>query len=176
MNPIDKSAAIRLASALLLVCVAATSTGLPTDSEQELNLSSESADFDLKNGVAIYQGNVKLTQGSLRIESDELVVHRRDEAIDRVIATGSPAVFEQQPQVDQAPVIAYGKRIEYELQNQVEKVAIIDNAVLEQGGVVSRCERIEFNLTESTVKMMGSCVTERPALNNGENAKSDNNS
>lgn len=176
MNRILKRAGIRLASISLFWAIAASSTGLPTDSEQELNLSSESADFDLKKGVAIYQGNVKLTQGSLRIESDELVVHRKDDAIDRVIATGSPAVFEQQPEVDQAPVIAYGKRIEYELENQVETVAIIDEAVLEQGGVVSRCERIEFNLTASTVKMMGSCVTERPALKNGASAKPDSRS
>lgn len=167
MNRTLKRAGARLAGTILLCSLISTTVGLPTDSQQELNLSSESADFDLKKGVAIYQGNVKLTQGSLRIESDELVVHRNDEAIERVIATGSPAVFEQQPELDQAPVVAYGKRIEYELQEQIEKVAIVDNAILEQGGVISRCERIEFNLTESTVKMMGSCVTERPALKSG---------
>lgn len=153
---------------LMLLCGAVASTwALPTDSQQEMNLSFDSSAVDLKKGITVYRGNVKLTQGSLRIESDELVVHRKDDEIQKVIATGSPAVFEQQPEVDQAPVIAYGKRIEYQLQNQIEKVAIIDNAKLEQGGIISTCERIEFNLTESTAKMTGSCVTERPALKNG---------
>jgi lipopolysaccharide export system protein LptA len=167
MNPIPKLAVARIAGAFLLFGAVALGYALPTDSQQELNLRFDSSSIDLKQGVTIYQGNVKLTQGSLRIESDELVVHSSDDEIQRVIATGSPALFEQQPQPDQAPVVATGNRIEYELEAEVEKVAIVDNARLEQGGVVSRCERIEFNLTESTAKMMGSCVTERPALKNG---------
>jgi len=159
---------LRRVPLILAFCtLSAASLALPGDSEQQLNLSFDSSSIDLKKGVTVYQGNVKLTQGSLRIESDKLVVHSEDDVIQRVIATGSPAVFEQQPQLDQAPVIATGQRIEYELAQQVETVAIVDNAVLEQGGIVSRCERIEFNLTESTAKMMGSCVTERPAVKNG---------
>lgn len=150
-------------SAAFFCSLAIVAAALPTDAQQELNLSSDTADVDLKRGVVIHKGNVKLTQGSLRIESDELVVHRRGEIIEQVIATGSPAVFEQQPEVDQAPIIAQGKRIEYNLQGTVETVAVIDNASIEQGGIVSRCDRIEFNLTESTARMMGSCVTERPA-------------
>lgn len=166
MNPIPKLTVAWIAGALLLCGTVAVSFALPTDSQQELNLRFDSSSIDLKKGVTIYQGNVKLTQGSLRIESDELVVHSSDDEIQRVIATGSPALFEQQPQADQAPVVATGNRIEYELDAQVETVAIVSNARLEQGGVVSTCERIEFNLTESTAKMMGSCVTERPALKN----------
>jgi lipopolysaccharide export system protein LptA len=170
MNRPLKHTAARIAGGLLLCGTVAITLALPTDSQQELNLTYESSDFDLKKGVAIYQGNVKLTQGSLRIESDELVVHSRNDEIQRVIATGSPALFEQQPQADKAPVVATGNRIEYALDSQVETVAIVDNARLDQGGVISTCERIEFNLTESTAKMMGSCVTERPALKNGSPA------
>lgn len=151
-------------SAALCLCImAATGFALPSDSQQELNLSSDTADLDLKRGVVVHKGNVKLTQGSLRIESDELVVHRRGDIIEQVIATGSPAVFEQQPEIDQPPIIAQGLRIEYNLQGQVETVAVIDHARVEQGDIVSRCDRIEFNLTNSTARMMGSCVTERRA-------------
>lgn len=172
MNPTLKASAPWLLSSILLCGAMTTAFALPTDSQQKLNLSSESVDFDLKKGTAVYQGNVKLTQGSLRIESDELIVHRNGDVIERVVATGSPAVFEQQPQLDQAPIVAQGKRIEYELQAETETVAVVDEAMVEQGGVVSRCERIEFNLTESTAKMMGSCVTERPAQTNGTPAPS----
>lgn len=163
MNRILKRARIWLVGTALLMGTLSAAIALPTDSQQKLNLSSETVDFDLKKGTAVYQGDVKLTQGSLRIESDELIVHRKGDIIEKVIATGSPAVFEQQPQLDQAPILAEGKRIEYELQAQTETVAVIDEAMVEQGGIVSRCQRIEFNLTESTVKMLGSCVTERPA-------------
>lgn len=165
MSQTLKHAGTRLVGTILLCSAVSATVGLPTDSQQEMNLSFETSNVDLKKGTAVYSGNVKLTQGSLRIESDELTVHRSGKEIDRVIATGSPAVFEQQPEVGQAPVIAYGKRIEYELNAEVEKVAIVDEAKVEQGGIVSRCERIEFNLTDSTAKMMGSCVTERPAQN-----------
>ncbi|MGQ9426174.1 lipopolysaccharide transport periplasmic protein LptA [Gilvimarinus sp. F26214L] len=163
MSPTLKQAAAPLLCLALVCAGPPLAFGLPTDSQQQINLSFDTSNLDLKKGVAVYQGNVKLTQGSLRIESDELVVHRKGEVIEKVIATGSPAIFEQQPEPDQAPVIAQGKRIEYELQAQVETVAVVDDAVVEQAGIVSRCERIEFNLTESTAKMMGSCVTERPA-------------
>jgi len=162
MSPILKPAIIALSS-VWACSVAVFGFALPTDSQQELNLSSDSANVDLKRGVVIHKGNVKLTQGSLRIESDELIVHRRGDVIEQVIATGSPAVFEQQPEEDQAPIIARGQRIEYHLQDAVETISVIDNARIEQGGIVSRCDRIEFNLTESTAKMMGSCATGRPA-------------
>lgn len=167
MSPIPEQSGTKVAALLLLCGLVSSSVALPTDSQQEMNLSFESSSTDLKKGMTVYQGNVKLTQGSLRIESDELVVHQEDDEIQQVTATGSPAVFEQQPELDQPPVIAYGRRIEYKLEDQIEKVAIIDNARLKQGGIVTTCERIEFNLTESTAKMMGSCVTERPALKNG---------
>lgn len=155
-----------LAAGLLSICLClAASSGftLPTDSEQELHLSSDTAHMDLKRGVAVHKGNVKLTQGSLRIESDELEIHRRGDIIEQVIAIGSPAVLEQQPEVDKAPIIAKGQRIEYKLEGNVELIAVIDRARVEQDGFVSRCDRIDFNLTESTARMTGSCITERPA-------------
>lgn len=154
---------IAAGAATCLLTMAAVGLALPTDAQQELNLSSDTADLDLKRGVVVHKGNVKLTQGSLRIESDELIIHRRGDVIEQIIATGSPAMFEQQPELDQAPIIAKGLRIEYKLQGQVESVAVIDQARVAQGDIVSRCDRIDFNLTESTAKMMGSCITERPA-------------
>jgi lipopolysaccharide export system protein LptA len=169
MNRILKA---RLAGLILLCGIVSTTTGLPTDSRQELKLIYDSSSSDIKNGVTVYTGNVKLTQGSLRIESDELVVHGSDKAVEKMIATGSPAVFEQQPSLGQAPVIASGKRIEYELKARIERVAIIDQAVLEQGNITSKCARIDFNLTESTAKMT-SCVTERPALQAGSSPASE---
>src|SRR5690554_2654415 len=78
---------------LLVSCIfyTATSSALPDDFDQEVTIVSDSALLDRKTGQVTYSGDVVLTQGTLRIESDQLTVTRKDNVFEKAIAIGNPA-------------------------------------------------------------------------------------
>ena len=88
------------------------SAALDSDRDQPIQIVADIAIRDEMAGETRYEGNVVLTQGSLRITADTLSIrHNADEA-DMIVATGRPATLVQQPTSDQAPVDASALRIE----------------------------------------------------------------
>ncbi|WP_373081789.1 lipopolysaccharide transport periplasmic protein LptA [Zhongshania sp.] len=116
----------------LSVCSAALS--LPDDRKQAINLSSDRAIYENNQGV--YIGNVNMSQGSLKIRADKLTIIESNRKVEKVIAEGSPAYFEQQPRTDEGVVIASAQRIEYSLQQ--EEILLQKNAsITHQGSKIS---------------------------------------
>ena len=88
--------------ALLMLLLAACHTqALPQDAEQEMVIFSDTAELDRKAGIVIYKGNVVLTQGTLTINSDRLMILRNGDVLEKAVAEGKPAVFKQQLSADQ---------------------------------------------------------------------------
>lgn len=77
-----------LAGALLLTNTAAHA--LKGDADQPINIRARNVEASEKTGVSVYQGNVVLTQGSLRIEGDRLEVTLRNGAAELIRAWGKP--------------------------------------------------------------------------------------
>lgn len=128
MNP-TKAA---LSAALLLTSQLALS--LPDDRKQAINLSSDRAVYEKNQGI--YIGNVNMSQGSLKIRADKLTIVESDRKVDKVIAEGTPAYFEQQPRAEEGVVIASAQRIEYSLQQ--EEILLQRNAsITHQGSKIS---------------------------------------
>lgn len=121
-----------LSAALLLTSQLALS--LPDDRKQAINLSSDRAVYEKNQGI--YIGNVNMSQGSLKIRADKLTIVESDRKVDKVIAEGTPAYFEQQPRAEEGVVIASAQRIEYSLQQ--EEILLQRNAsITHQGSKIS---------------------------------------
>lgn len=111
MNP-TKS----LLSLLLLgVLQAPLALALPEDREQPIRITADRAELDDQKGIATYSGRVKVIQGSLEIEGDQVTIHSDDSGVNRIIALGQPARFRQQSQPDAPLDKGYALRIDYQV-------------------------------------------------------------
>ena len=137
-----------------------SASALSTDRDQPINLEADEAELDQTEGVSTYVGNVVVTQGSMKVESDRMVVYLNDGEIDRIEATGAPARFRQRPDGKDEDVMGGASKMDY-LAGQ-SMVILTGDAWVEQAGDVIRGARIEYSLTEDLVKAKkGSGETDR---------------
>ena len=139
--------------ALLLIPVVAQA--LPDDRQQPINISSDTADVDTKEGISIYRGDVVVTQGTTRITGDIVTVYSSDREVSRVIAVGEEqlAYYEEQQPGDQGTIQAWGETIRYDVHGG--QVELIKNARLTQKGDIFTGEKINYNLMQQTVNARG---------------------
>jgi lipopolysaccharide export system protein LptA len=70
---------------------------LTSDREQPLKIEADQAQFDNNLGQAIYEGNVVVTQGSIRLMAHKITIHfSSQQNVTKVVALGKPARFQQQ--------------------------------------------------------------------------------
>jgi lipopolysaccharide export system protein LptA len=139
--------ALLLAGAALL---APAAQALPGDREQPISVEADRAVRDEKAGETIYSGTVRLVQGSLVIEADELTIYHSRDLAERVVAVGEPARMQQQPEVDEAVIHAAARRITYFTAE--ERVLLERDAEVEQDGATVRGERIDYLIREQLVR------------------------
>jgi lipopolysaccharide export system protein LptA len=78
---------------LLMSLILPSAMALENDRAQPLNVRAASVDLNQKSGVAVYRGNVVLTQGRLRLEADRVEVRTEKRRAQTVTATGTPVRF-----------------------------------------------------------------------------------
>lgn len=84
------------------------------DRDKPVNLEADTMTVDDARKVSVYQGNVVLTQGTLAIRADKLVVTESQEGFHHGTAHGNPATFRQKREGVDEYVEGYGQRIEYD--------------------------------------------------------------
>ena len=99
--------------------------------------------------VSIYSGNVKVTQGTLTLTGDRMVVHNKGNDIEKVLMDGSPATYKQRPDGKDHDVHARSKRMEY--YTTPEHIILLGQAEVNQAGDVLRSERIVYDAVKDQV-------------------------
>lgn len=125
----------------LLLALGVTAAALPEDRRQSINLSSDRATYE--NNQGIYTGNVKMSQGSLKIAADQVIIIESDRKVTKVVARGTPARFEQQPRAGEGKVEASANLIEYEL--DAEEILLQHNARIQHQGSTISGDRIVYS-------------------------------
>lgn len=150
-------APLTLIIAALFASHSAITLALPGDKNETIRGSADNLTVDQKNGVATYTGSVKIQQGSLVISADSIVIHTNaDSSVEKMIATGSPARFQQQPEKDQGVVTAEAKQITYTPNN--EHLVLIEDASVEQNGAVMSGPHIDYDLVKEVMKAAGTNI------------------
>lgn len=99
---------------LALLCGAPSVSALPSDRGQPIEIESDSAERDDARGVSVYQGNVVYTQGTIRLEADEVrIFEDGNRRVMRVEADGSPVRFRQRIEGHDEDMRAHARHIEY---------------------------------------------------------------
>ncbi len=148
MNP--SASILPLLALLALVLPPTAGHALPSDRKQAIELEADSADIDDKLGVSTYSGHVEITQGSLRIRADKLVVRRHKKRGARLVATGSPVRFRQLPARGKPPITGQARRAEYDTDSEL--LILSGDAVLKQGKDTFRNDRIVYDRVKGVVK------------------------
>ena len=104
-----------IASFLSLFNVYALAQTAPSllDHKQPVTIQSDTLKASEKAGKSEYQGNVIVTQGSLTIKGQKIVVSHPNGELNQAITTGNPAYFKRQNQTDQSWVEGQADTIEY---------------------------------------------------------------
>ncbi|WP_417660527.1 lipopolysaccharide transport periplasmic protein LptA [Pseudomonas sp.] len=134
---------------------------LPTDRDQPIRVQADSAELDDKQGVAVYRGDVVITQGTMIIKGDTVTITQNTKGeIDVFTSVGRPAYYEQKPAADKEIVKAYGLTIQYFAAN--ERIVLIDQAKVIQEGNTFEGEKIVYDTQRQIVnagRANGSKVT-----------------
>jgi lipopolysaccharide export system protein LptA len=114
------------------------------DLKQELKIAAVSQRADVKNNQIIFNGPVKITQGSINIEADELRAFSAENGQTKtLIATGNPATFSQE--LDDGRIgTASANEIRYDL--ATTGLLLTGNAKLDQAGSKVTGNVIRYNI------------------------------
>lgn len=141
-------------SALLLLLAPVATWGLESDRSQPIHIEADKATLSEQGEKSIYEGNVQLRQGTLRLQGNRMTVYLANKQVDRITLTGEPATLQQRPNDQDADQHAEADSIEYSATD--ERVVLLGNARIWQSGDEEfRSERIVFNLKDNTVNAGG---------------------
>ena len=123
---------------------------LSTDKDQPIEVEADYAELDDEKGVTVYKGNVIVTQGSMRINGDEMVVtYTEEDDLDTLIVTGRPAHYQQMPDDSTVPDEAEALQMEYHSLKSL--IVLINEALVKQEGLRFSGNRIEYDTEKSKV-------------------------
>ncbi|MBY5993100.1 lipopolysaccharide transport periplasmic protein LptA [Ferrimonas balearica] len=117
---------------------------LEDDYRQPIKVTSDTSSADINNYTLIYSGNVRIVQGSLEIQAEELkVVSSAEQGNEVMIATGDPATYTQMMD-NGLPAEAKAQEIRYEVRTR--QITLSGDAELSQAGSLMRGNTISYNV------------------------------
>lgn len=113
------------------------------DRNKPVHLASDRVRIDDVNHVSVFTGNVVLTQGTLVIRGDQIVVKQDKNGFKHGTATGNLASFRQRREGLDQYVEGYGERIEYDTGSEI--MEIFGHARVKRGEDDVRGEHIIYD-------------------------------
>lgn len=146
LTNINMALCIILGNALSLTSAMA----LPEDKNQEIHIASDQAHLDKPKGIIVYSGNVEMQQGTLNIQADKITLTRTPNGLEKIVAQGSPAHYEQVLSLEDGKTQAYGETIIF--LTQIEELTLLKNAGLKKQGNLFAGDKIVYLIKEQRVK------------------------
>lgn len=123
---------------------------LPDDRNQPIEIQANSAERNAKTGVTTYSGNVDVSQGSIRIAAETVILYSKNNELTKINATGNPATYSQQLTGPDDTVNAKANKIDFDVNNDL--ITLTGNGSLKQQGGSISGERIEYDVKSERVK------------------------
>lgn len=124
--------------------------------DEDLKIKSDNQDVNYKDNTMYFKGNVVVSQGSISIQADDLVVESPKDQSQKLLATGNPALFTQVDDIN-GNLTAKAQQIEYFVDTQI--LRLVGNAKFKQAGSEVQSGTIEFDLAKKRVKADGDEAT-----------------
>ncbi|MDH5407541.1 MAG: lipopolysaccharide transport periplasmic protein LptA [Gammaproteobacteria bacterium] len=126
-----------------------TSHALESDRSQPIFIKANHVEIDKQKGFSTYSGNVSFSQGSIKIQGDQVTMYYKNGELDKAVVKGRPALFQQQPDKGNDTVVSQAKTLEYYARSS--RLFLLDKAEVSQGANSFAGARIEYDIHRSTV-------------------------
>src|SRR6185295_12571978 len=133
------------------------------DSDKPVNLEADRVDLDDAKKEAVFVGNVTLTQGTLSIRADKIIVKQDAAGFQYGIAYGKPAHFRQKREGYDEYIEGFSERLEYD--GKADKVQMFTNARIQRGGDEVRGDYISYNAVTEYFQVIGGAKSASPTGN-----------
>lgn len=124
--------------------------GLSSDKNKPVEVEADNFLLDDAKKTTTYSGNVIITQGSMEIRANKVSIYGARGKTDKVIATGNPVKFKQQPDGKQGLIRGEAKRFEYLVTKNT--LVLLNKATLWQGRNTFSSDKIIYDSKRSIVK------------------------
>ena len=136
-----------------LICHVPTSHAELADRDKPMHLEANQLSIDDIKQISVFEGKVQLTQGTMIVNADKIVVVQDKEGFKHGTATGQPASFRQKRDNASGYVEGYGERIEYD--TQTASIEFFGQARLKQDQDEVRGEHITYNSRTEVFQVNG---------------------
>jgi lipopolysaccharide export system protein LptA len=135
------------------------SIALDSDRDQAIEVEADHLEVREQEKISIYEGNVKLIQGSLNISSDRLVIHFNDaNELTLMEMTGQPARFRQLDNKQQE-MLGEAEQIDY---TESESLLLLRrSAHFRHAGDAIKSDFIRFNTVTNGIEAGGTQSDDR---------------
>lgn len=137
----------------LILCLLAPSAAwaLKSDTKQPVYIDSDTQQLDMQKNTVTFAGNVKLTQGSIKIDADKIEVYRdaKTGEMTRIIGYGKPSHFEQKGD-DGKMLKGKGNKLDYQV--KADTITVSTNAELQQGQSTIKGDSIVYTIGTQNLK------------------------
>lgn len=153
----------KLASNLLLIILfamlfATKVFALTDDSSKPINIQADSAEINDATGISTYRGNVEITQGSMRLTGDLVILETANKKVQKITAEGNLSTFKQKTD-DGRVVNAEAKKMVYSITGN--EIVLTNNAKLTEAGNTFASDSITFFTDREIVKAGSATGNER---------------
>jgi len=128
--------------------------GSPQDANQSITIDADRAQLDRDASSSIYSGNVRMVQGNLKLEGDQITIlhDARGQPLSATII-GSPARYEQQVTADEPPVRGQALRMEYSANSDM--LTLSGDARIERGSDIVTGETVTYDRGRNKILASG---------------------
>ena len=126
---------------------------LDSDKTAPVTINADTTDIDFRTGKRVLTGNVDVSQGTLNIKADKIVLLYKGDEIDTATAYGKPVRFKQLPEGQKEMVHGEGKTLQ--LKQAKNLITLENNAKITQGTNTITGKIIYYNTQTSKMTVKG---------------------
>lgn len=130
------------------------------DRDKPVHVESDTVRMDDLQKIAVYEGKVILTQGTLRVQADRVEVRQDAEGFLTGTALGKPVHFRQRLDGKGDWVDAWANRVEYDARKN--QVRLIGDAYLKKGEEELRGDLITYDARSELYQASGGLPGQKP--------------
>ncbi|HYA20123.1 MAG TPA: lipopolysaccharide transport periplasmic protein LptA [Burkholderiales bacterium] len=113
------------------------------DRDKPVNVEADKVNVDDINKVSVFEGNVVVTQGTIVVHANKMILRQDADGFNSGTAYGNPATFRQKMEGSEEYIEGEAERIEYD--GKTENLELFDRAHIKRGQDELRGNYISYN-------------------------------
>ncbi len=139
--------------AIMLMLLTFNASAEKADRDKPIDLEADTLTVNDAKKTSTYTGNVILTQGTLVIHADKLIVREDQEGFQHSTSYGNPTTFKQKREGKNEYIEGSGQRIEYDA--RMDKVQLYTKAWVKRADDVVNGDYIMYDANSEYAEVLG---------------------